>query len=147
MSKNQQCRHVFLPSLARFVWKVIFCFHLQLLGMNPSAINSMMTSSRDKGFIQISSDHPSIDVYLPRTLNTAPLLQINRLVWHYSSGTYRSVNVCIISRQVRATFTRRFSPGVWPWFARINWKKYHSIISIWATSLCKGGKGARPKIR
>lgn len=37
--------------------------------------------------------------------------------------------------------------GVWPWFARINWKKlaYHSIISICATSLCKGEKRAGPK--
>lgn len=96
-----------------FASKVMFCFHPQadaVIG-NESVSNKlyMMTSSRDKGFIQISSDHPSIDAYLPRTLNTAPLQQINRLVWHYSSGTYRSVNVCIILRQVRATFTRRFA--------------------------------------
>lgn len=30
--------------------------------------------------------------------------------------------------------------GLWPWFGRINWKNYHSIISICATSLCKGEK-------
>lgn len=87
--------------------KVIFCFSFVSYNAaigNESVSNRlyMMTSSRDKGFIQISSDHPNIDAYLPCTLNTAPLLQINRLVWHYSSGTYRSVNVCIILRQVKS---------------------------------------------
>lgn len=87
-----------------------FICRLDIVIGNESVIYKphMMTSSRDKGFIQISSDHPSIDVYLPCTLNTAPLLQINRLVWYYSSGTYRSVNVCSTLRQVRATFTGRF---------------------------------------
>lgn len=104
----------------------------------------MMTSSRDKEFIQISSDRPSIDVHPTRTLNTGPLPQINRLVWHYSSGTYRSVDVCAPSKSnVRA----QFRPSSWPWFAHINWKNYHSIISICSTSLCKGAEGRRAGIR
>lgn len=64
--------------------------------------------------------------------------KINRLVWHYSSGTYRSVNVCGVLRQSRSNVRGPRRLSLWPWFARINWKNYHSIISICATSLCKG---------
>lgn len=74
---------------------------------NESVSNNlyMTTSSGDKGFIQISSDQPGIDACPPCALHAAPLPQMNRSAWHYSSGTYRSVDVCIALRQVRATFT------------------------------------------
>ena len=99
--------HVDFSVRTTFGSRAIFYFHewanTVIGNESVSSKLHMMTSSRDKGFIQISSDHPSIDAHLPFTLNTAPLLQINRLVWHYSSGTYRSANVCSALRQVRAT--------------------------------------------
>lgn len=75
--------------------KVILLFikNSQLSEINNLTILHMMTSSRDKGFIQIRSEYWRV----PTTTN--PLLQINRLVWHYSPGIYRSGNVCIVLRQ------------------------------------------------
>jgi len=86
-----------------FIWRLI-----QLLEMNqPGYDDDLIKRQRVHSNI-VRSPKVLTHIYLPRALNTAPLPQINRLLWHYSSGTYRSVNVCIVLRQVRATFTRRF---------------------------------------
>lgn len=113
---------------------LLFIINSHILEINNPTILHMMTSSRDKGFIQIWSEYWRV----PTT--TTPLQQMNRLVWHYSPGIYRSVNVCIALRQ-----EQRSGSSAWPWFARINWKNYHSIISICATSLCKRERGAGPE--
>lgn len=63
-------------------------------------------------------------------------------LWHISIG--KRLHHIASSKSNVHVQTRRFG-SAWPWFARINWKNYHSIISICATSLCKGENGAGPK--